>query len=107
MNFNKSFLTIAWRITAIAVLLLLIASIFLVNMARSQADSGFTGYITSIDSTVFLRRRPNTNSAIVSILDNDISVFVKDATTWNDNIWYHIETQNGSGWIPEDNLTIP
>jgi len=107
MNFNKSILTIAWRITAIAVLTLLIASLFLAIKTQSQADSGFTGHITGITSTVYLRRQPNTNSPIVSILDYDITVFVKNATTRNGEIWYHIETQKESGWIPEENLAIP
>lgn len=107
MNLKKPILVIAWRITAIAVLVLVVASMFLVNKSRSHADSGFTGHITGINATVYLRSQPNANSPIVSILDNDITVFVKNTTTRNSKIWYQIETQNGSGWIPEENLTIP
>ncbi len=106
-NTNQSFLTIAWRITAVTVLMLLIATIFLTNNARSYKESGFEGQIIGLNATVSLRRQANDHSHIVAILDNGITVYVTDSTLRNDKIWYHVETQAESGWIPEENLAIP
>ena len=107
MNINKFSLTLLWRITGIAVLVLLAATLFLAGKARSQADSGFTGQISGFSSTVYLRRQPDVNGRIVSILESGTTVYVDNSRTENGTIWYHIETENESGWIPEENLAIP
>ncbi len=107
MNSNKSFLPIAWRLTAITVLILLFATFFLANKTHSQADSGFAGYINSSNSTVYLRRQPNLNSHVISVLEENTTVHVNNSLVKNGITWYRIEVENNSGWIPQENLIIP
>jgi len=108
MNFKEfsPSITLLWRITAIMAFLLLACTLLLAVKTRSKSADGFTGYITSSNATVTLRSQPNDTSRIKAIINNGASVFVDNSTTRDNMTWYHINTENGTGWIPEANLSL-
>jgi uncharacterized protein YgiM (DUF1202 family) len=99
-------LTSLWRITAIMAFLLLACTLLLAVKSRSKSNDGFTGYISSSNDTVYLRSQADDTSRIKAIINKGTSVFVDNSTTRNDMIWYHIKTENSTGWIPEANLSL-
>jgi len=107
MSTNNNSFTHLWRITRIVALVLLIATFYLANKSRSQENSGYIGYITNASSTAYLRRGPDIDSQIISILDDETTVHVNNSLVENSITWLYIETENQSGWILENNLVKP
>jgi hypothetical protein len=95
-----------WRMTTMVAVLLLVFTILLVIKDRSISSSGFTGYISQQDSLVYLRSQPDETSRTVAILNPGSVVFVDHSTDRDNLTWYHVKSENGIGWIQEENLTL-
>ncbi len=107
MIFDKSSsMAILWRVTAVVALLLLIITLILVVNIRRPATANFTGYINDQSTTVYLRDRPTETGRTLAILNPGTEVYVDRSTSSEDMTWYHVNTESGSGWIPEENLNL-
>ncbi len=95
-----------WRVTAGVAALLLILTLILVVKVQTVSSTSFTGYINNQSTTVYLRNHPTETGQTIAILNPGTAVDVDRSTTREDITWYHIRTESGSGWIPEENLSL-
>lgn len=95
-----------WRVTAGVAALLLILTLILVIKVQAVSSTSFTGTIIDQNTTVYLRNRPDDTARTIAILNPGTAVDVDRSTTTEDITWYHIKTESGSGWIPEENLSL-
>lgn len=108
MKFDQSApsMAVLWRVTAAVALILLIITLILVVNARKPAAAHFTGYINDQTATVYLRNRPTATGRTLAILNPGTEVYVDRSTSSEGMTWYHVNTESGSGWIPEENLNL-
>jgi uncharacterized protein YgiM (DUF1202 family) len=99
-------LTFLWRITIGAALLLLLLTLLLVVKSQMTASTNFTGYINSQNTPVYLRSEPADTGRTIALLNPGTAVNVDRSTIREETTWYHIQTESGSGWIPETNLSL-
>ena len=99
-------LTFLWRITIAAALLLLLLTMLLVVKSQLSASTNFTGYINSQNTPVYLRSEPTESGRTIALLDSGTAVNVDRSTIREGTTWYHIQSECGSGWIPETNLSL-
>ena len=97
---------VLWRVTAGVAVLLLIITIILLVKVQTAPSANFTGYISGQRSTVYLRNRPSETGRTIAILDPGTEVQVDRSTTSEAITWYHVRTESGSGWIPEDYINL-
>jgi uncharacterized protein YgiM (DUF1202 family) len=95
-----------WRVTGVVAVILLIFTVILVVKVQTGSSAGFTGLINNQSTTVYLRNHPAYDGDIVAILNPGTAVDVDRSTTREDITWYHVQTESGSGWIPETNLNL-
>jgi hypothetical protein len=95
-----------WLITICAILVLTASTLWLVFRAKSPANSGITGHITSSNPTVYMYAQPATTSQIITVLKRDAKVLVTDSQTENSQVWLYVETEIYDGWVPATNFGI-
>ena len=95
-----------WRVTAVVAVILLIFTVILVVKVQTGSSTSFTGLINNQSTTVYLRNRPADDGNLVAILNPGTAVDIDRSTTRDDITWYHVRTESGSGWIPEENLNL-
>ena len=105
-NESTSTLKIAWRVTTIVAVILLIFTVILVVEVRSSPPTNISGTIINQDTPVYLRNTPSEDSTTIAILDPGTIVEVDRSTTRDNYTWYYVKTENGRGWIPEINLDL-
>ena len=98
--------TLLRRITAGVAVLLLVLTLLLAVKARTKTSTGFTAYIASQNTIVYLRSQPLESSQTIGILNHGAEVFVDYSTTRNGTTWYYVKTENNTGWIPETSLSL-
>jgi SH3-like domain-containing protein len=99
-------LSFLWRITIAVAILLLVFTLLLVVKSQMTASTSFTGYINSQNAPVYLRSEPNETGRTIALLNPGTAVNVDRSTIREEITWYHIQTESGSGWIPESNLSL-
>jgi hypothetical protein len=99
-------LAILWRITFGVAVLLLIITVMLAVKVQKTSSSSFTGYINNQSSTVYLRNDPSETGRTNAILNPGTEVYVDRSTIREDNTWYHVRTESGNGWIPEEDFSL-
>ena len=99
-------LKIAWRVTTVVAVILLILTVILVVKVRSSPSANFSGTIINQDTPVYLRNTPSEESSTIAILDPGTIVEVDRSTTRENITWYYVKTESGRGWIPEINLDL-
>lgn len=97
---------ILWLLTAFAVVLLLAGTIYLSSEAREREGSGFTAYVTSAGTVVYLRQTPDYTAHIVTILEAGQMVYVTNRFENDRFTWYHATTGEHRGWIPAERLSV-
>jgi SH3-like domain-containing protein len=102
---NKTYATL-WKITGLAAVGLLIATLILAYQAWSQPQADLIARVTGPNPTVYLRAEPYGTSQIVTILERGSTVQVLDSVIDQDVRWLKIESGNFSGWIAEANIVF-
>jgi hypothetical protein len=98
--------SIVWKITGLIALVLLLATFSLAVKSRAYDDSAIVGYVTAPGSSAYLRSQPSEESRIVTILERDTVLWIKNSITKDSQTWYHVETDADSGWIPSENVSL-
>lgn len=103
---KSSSLTVLWRLTAGVAAILLIITLMMLVKSQTGSSASFTGTINDQSMTAYLRSRPDVTARTIAILNPGTEVEVDRSATRADITWYHISTESGSGWIPEENLIL-
>lgn len=98
--------TILWRLTAAAALLLLGATILLAVRSSQQSIAGTEARISMQSRTVYLRNQPQGGSQIVSALYRGTPVTIIGTASQGYTTWYKVKTDEVSGWLPEQLLDL-
>ena len=102
---NNTYAT-PWKITGLAAIGLLIATLILAYQAHNLPQAGLNGKLTSPNPTIYLRAEPSGSSKIVTILERGSQVSVIDTQTNQDINWMKIETGRFTGWVPQANIAF-
>lgn len=95
-----------WGITGIAVIGLLVATLFLAYRAFNMPVTGLEGSITGLNPTIYLREEPTGRGKIVTILERGHSVVVIDVTMSDGASWLKVDSGRFSGWVPATNVAF-
>lgn len=98
--------TILWRLTAVAALLLLGATILLAVRASRQSITGTEARISMQSRSVYLRSQPQGGSQIVSALYRGTPVTIIGKASQGYTTWYKVEAGDVTGWLPEPLLDL-
>ena len=87
-------------------MLLVVATVALAMKARAQTDVEVTAYVTGTGSSVYLREGAGEQSQIVTILSRGTVVRIRNSTRKNSQDWYYVKTDDHSGWILAENVSL-
>lgn len=105
---KNSSLKIAWLLTGIVALILLVATISLTTKTVLNASSGHTAYLTSPTQLIYLHEEPNAYSKSVAIKEHGTAVTVFQTHRGGNQTWYFVNADETSGWVTESRIsTIP
>lgn len=102
---KKTYATL-WKITGLAAIGLLVATMLLAYQAGRQPGTELIARITSASPTIYLRAEPSANSKIVTILERGSTVSVLDSVINQDTRWMKIDSGHFTGWIAEVNIVF-
>jgi len=101
----KRNIKVLWIITAFVVVILIATTINMVLKERANREVGFIGYISGVNSAVFVREEPSANSTILTIVELDTPVLVTDRHDEGNQTWYRIQADNVEGWLPAERVS--
>ena len=96
---NGKRLKILWWVTGLAALALLVVTVGLFLRADQIDESGIVAYITGSQAAPFLRDQPNSDGAVLMVLDLGTPVRVSDSSTRGNVDWYFVNVGELSGWL--------
>ena len=102
---SKKLLSALWIFTAFVTIMLIAATVNVARKARASQEAGFVGYITGVNSAVYVYERPRRTSSILTIVDLETPVLVKDSSEDGDMTWYLIRSENAEGWLPSERVS--
>lgn len=103
MQLSEKTISRLWFLTAIVILLLLVATIGLAVQARSQLVVGVDALV---QRRVFLRDEPVGVGRIDAVLRPGTLVTITDSEQQGSSTWYQIEVGELAGWIPANTVSI-
>lgn len=95
-----------WIMTAAVFLLLILTTIGLLIESKSEDNSGVVGYVLSANPIVYLYATPNTSSQILTVLNPDTEILVRDTAIEDEQPWLYIETDTHDGWLPANFIDL-
>lgn len=102
---RKQVLRYFWCLTALATILLIVATISLGSFFWSQRELGQVAYIKSDLASVSIRSNPNTAAQVVSVFDGGTQVYIEKATERHGMVWAQVRFGDTIGWLPYTNLS--
>ncbi len=103
---RKQVLRFYWFLTALATILLIVATIGLGSIFLSQRELGQVAYIKSHLASVSVRSNPNTAAQVVSVFDGGTQVYIEKATESHGMVWAQVRSGKTIGWLPYSNLSL-
>ena len=99
---NKTASTL-WTVTGLIALLLLIATIGLTVRAQTQP---VVGVEAQVNGRFYLRDAPYGGAGIITALRGGTAVTLIDSEQQGQTLWYQIEFNQQTGWMPSNALDI-
>jgi hypothetical protein len=99
-------LSYLWKLTWIAALILLLATVGLILKAKAAAQAEVVVFVTSPSNSAYLRAKSDGSSKILTILENGTPVLVKNTRSVAGEDWYYVQTETHSGWLPFENISL-
>jgi hypothetical protein len=103
---SKKTLTLLWVVTGLAALSLLAATISLAAKASPADVAGSDAVVSNTGEAVYLRASPGATRRILSILAPGEPVTILSEETRNQRIWFFIETETLTGWVPAASIRL-
>jgi len=103
---SKKFVSRLWILTGLVALVLLGVTVSLTSRATSQANQTVMVYLTGGGRVFQLYEEPDRLARVRSVLDYGTAVQVVDSTKDGDQLWYYVEVEDKSGWIPATAISL-
>lgn len=98
-------LKIAWLLTGIVALLLLITTVALMVRTVRSASHGYTAYLTSPTQLIYIHEEPSAYSKSVAIKEHGTVVTVMQTRRSGNQTWYFVSVDEASGWVSESRIS--
>ncbi len=103
---SKKLISRLWILTGLIALVLLVTTVSLTLRATSQTDQTVTAYLTGGGRLFQLYEEPNRLARVRSVLDYGAAVEVVDSAQERDQLWYYVQAEDKSGWIPAESVRL-
>jgi hypothetical protein len=95
-----------WWLTGLVALGLLLVTVALYLRAEQIQGGGIQAYVAASQSAPFLRAQPESNGAVLMVVEPGSAVRLKDSATRNNQDWYFVDTGQVSGWLLASLVTL-
>jgi len=95
-----------WLLAGLATLALLAATVGLGAQAWARSEESPTVFLVGRSKMVVLFDQPDQKSGVAAMMERGAAVRPIALALTDDQLWYQIESEAGSGWVQVDQLSL-